>query len=130
MPVMGCQIILQAHGRIEVKVSSRATMAHRLWSLQTCRRPFSMTGAFFPNIWRTAADNQVFHLSAAKTLLRADVEDGKHLRMKPLQLKMTRNKYSKLSNKMFKHWIYQEVCQQKFINYLKLNRAKREQEVH
>jgi hypothetical protein len=66
----------------------------------------------------------VFDLSAAKLLLRADVEDGKHLTMKPLQLQMTRDEYKPYSAKVFKHRIYQEVRRKKFINYLEERRAR------
>jgi hypothetical protein len=39
----------------------------------------------------------VFDLSAAKQLLRADVKDGEHLTMKPLQLHMTREEHKPYS---------------------------------
>jgi hypothetical protein len=85
----------------------------------------------FPRQMENGRGQPVFDLSSAKMLLRADVEDGKHLRMKPLQLQRTREEYSNFSAGVFKHRIYQEVRRQKFINYLELKRVKRTQdEVH
>ena len=66
----------------------------------------------------------VFDLSAAKLRLQADMEDGKHLTMKPLKIQMTRNEYKHFSNKLLTHRIYQEVRPWKFINYLKQRRAE------
>ena len=80
----------------------------------------------FPRQMENGRGEQVFDLSAAKLLLRADVEDGKHLRMTPMQLQMTREEYSHFRARVFKHRIYQEVRRKKFINYLELKRAKEE----
>jgi hypothetical protein len=77
----------------------------------------------FPRQMENCRGEPVFDLSAAKLLLRADVADGKHLTMKPLQLKLTRDEYKPYSTKVFKHRIYQEVRREKFINYLEQRRA-------
>jgi hypothetical protein len=77
----------------------------------------------FPRQMENCRGEPLFDLSAAKLLLRADVQDGKHLTMKPLQLQTTRDEYKPYSHKVFKHQIYQEVRRVKFINYLQQRRA-------
>jgi hypothetical protein len=78
----------------------------------------------FPRQMENCRGEPVFDLSAAKLLLRADVKDGKHLTMKPLQLQMTREEYEPYSAGVFKHRIYQEIRRVKFINYLEQRRAR------
>jgi hypothetical protein len=51
----------------------------------------------FPRQMENCRGEPVFDLSAAKLLLRTDVADGKHLTMKPLQLKLTRDEYKPYS---------------------------------
>jgi hypothetical protein len=64
-----------------------------------------------------------FDLSAAKMLLRADVKEGKHLRMTPSQLQLSQAAYAPFDPRKFKHRIYQEVRREKFLNYLAKKRA-------
>jgi hypothetical protein len=78
----------------------------------------------FPRQMENCRGEPVFDLSAAKMLLRGDVEAGKHLTMTPLQLQQTRTEYRPFSASIFKHRIYQEVRRNKFINYLEQRRAR------
>jgi hypothetical protein len=77
----------------------------------------------FPRSTENQRSEPVFDLSPAKLLLRADVEEGKHNRMTPTELKNSRIEYHIFNANKFKHRIYQEVRRQKFINYLNLKRA-------
>jgi hypothetical protein len=78
----------------------------------------------FPRQMENCRGEPVFDLSTAKLFLRADVGDGKHLTMKPLQLQMTRDEYKPYTHTVFKHRIYQEVRRVKFINYLQERRDR------
>jgi hypothetical protein len=50
--------------------------------------------SLFPRQMENCRGEPVFDLSAAKLLLRADVEDGKNLTMTPRQLQLTRDEYT------------------------------------
>ena len=78
----------------------------------------------FPRQTENHRGEPVFDLSAAKLLLRADVEEGKHNQLTPSQLQASRLEYHPFNAKKFKHHIYQEVRRQKFINYLNQRRAQ------
>ncbi len=78
----------------------------------------------FPRQTENHRGKPVFDLSAAKLLLRADVEEGKHNQLTPSQLQASRLEYHPFNAKKFKHHIYQEVRRQKFINYLNQRRAQ------
>ena len=78
----------------------------------------------FPRQTENNRGEPVFDLSAAKLLLRADIAEGKHHRMTPSQLQMTRVEYQPFSAVKFKHRIYQEVRRVKFINYLNERREQ------
>jgi hypothetical protein len=58
-------------------------------------------------------------------LLRADVQEGKHLlTMTPSQLQLSQTAYAPFDPKIFTHRIYyQEVRREKFLNYLAKKRA-------
>jgi hypothetical protein len=64
----------------------------------------------------------VFDLSPAKNLLRADVQEGKHIGISPAQFQRTRQDYMAFPPDKFKHRIYQEVRRMKFIYYLECKR--------
>jgi hypothetical protein len=51
----------------------------------------------------------LWHLSEARTLLIQDVTDGKHLGVKPADLRLTRPEYQLFSGKVFRKHIYQEI---------------------
>ena len=78
----------------------------------------------FPRQTENHRGEPVFDLSAAKLLLRADVEEGKHLQMTPSQLQLYRVEYEPFDPRKFAHRIYQEVRRKKFINYLNQRRAR------
>jgi len=50
-----------------------------------------------------------WHKSEAKTLLKKDIDDGKHKEMKPEVLHGTREEYQAFPLKTFRNHIYQEV---------------------
>jgi hypothetical protein len=56
--------------------------------------------------------------SEAQQLLKLDVKNGAHLRMRPSDLKQTRSQYLTFDLKEFRGHIYQEVKLNKFINWL------------
>ena len=66
----------------------------------------------------------VFDLHPAKLLLRQDVKNGVHLRLKPSELQRTRPAYRDFKPAIFKHRIYQEARRQRFFNYLALKREE------
>ena len=78
----------------------------------------------FPRQMENHRGEPVFDLSPAKLLLRADVEEGRHLQMTPSELKLSRVEYAPFDARKFKHRIYQEVRRKKFINYLNQRRAQ------
>jgi hypothetical protein len=68
----------------------------------------------------------VFDLSPAKLQLREDIEDGKHLRMSPSQLRQSRIAiYGMFGLSEFKRRIYQAVRREKFINWMDDKRQKK-----
>jgi len=79
--------------------------------------------ALFPRQERNARGELVFDMHPAKALLRADVQAGRHLTMKPEDLQATREEYMEFDKVKFRHRIYQEIRYQKFVNYLEIKRA-------
>lgn len=72
-----------------------------------------------PRKTRDCRGNLVFDLSEAKDLLREDVKNGLHLRMKPSALRNSRPEYQRCFGPVvFKERIYQEVRRTKFLNWL------------
>jgi hypothetical protein len=68
----------------------------------------------------------VFDLSPANLQLREDIEDGKHLRMSPSQLRQSRIAiYGMFGLSEFKRRIYQAVRREKFINWMDDKRQKK-----
>ena len=57
-------------------------------------------------------ENIPWHRSEAKKLLEKDIDDGKHLQMKPSEMYDTREEYQAFSLKVFRNHIYQEVDSQ------------------
>jgi hypothetical protein len=53
--------------------------------------------------------------SLAEALLKIDLENGKHLEMKPSELYITQGEYKKFSLHIFRGHIYQEEKRKKFI---------------
>ena len=78
----------------------------------------------FPRQTENHRGEPVFDLHSAKLLLCGDVKEGIHREMTPTQLQNTRDEYKEFTTKKFKHQIYQEVCHQKFINYLNQRRSQ------
>jgi hypothetical protein len=80
--------------------------------------------SLFPRQTENHRGEPVLDLSAEKIFLCADVAEGKHHQLAPSQLQQSRVEYHPFSAKNFKHRIYQEVCRQKFVNYLNQRRAQ------
>lgn len=79
--------------------------------------------AIHPRSSRNHRGELVFDMHVAKDLLRRDVENGLHLKMKPSDLRKTQEAYMQFSKSVFRHRIYQEVRRRKFLHYLDLKRA-------
>ena len=77
----------------------------------------------FPRQMVNHRGEPVFDLLAAQLLLRADVKEGKHLRMTPSQLQLSQAAYAPFDPRKFKHRNDQEVRREKFLNYLAKKRA-------
>jgi hypothetical protein len=53
--------------------------------------------------------NLPWHKSEAKKLLKQDIDDGKHLHMKPSELRGTRKEYEDFGLEVFRKHIHQDV---------------------
>jgi ribosomal protein S21 len=80
--------------------------------------------AIHPRRSRNRRGELVFDMHIAKDLLRRDIENGRHLEMKPSDLRRTQEAYMQFTKTVFRHRIYQEVRRRKFFHYLDLKRAK------
>jgi hypothetical protein len=63
--------------------------------------------------------------SSAQTLLNADIDDGKHTRMKPQVLHGTREEYEVFDLTVFRKHIRQEVQTRKFWVYMAEKKKKK-----
>jgi hypothetical protein len=66
--------------------------------------------------------------SSVQTWLNADIDDGKHTRMKPQMLRGTREDYMKFELTIFRKHIYQEVQTRKFWVYMAEKKKKKNEE--
>jgi hypothetical protein len=65
--------------------------------------------------------------SSAQTWLSTDIDDGKHLAMKPQMLHCTREEYKAFKLTTFRKHILQEVTTRKFLIYMKEKAQKKEE---
>jgi hypothetical protein len=82
----------------------------------------------FPRKTHNHRGEPVFDLSPAKPLLQEDVKNSKHTTMSSRELWETRPEYRCFKPCKFKDRIHQEVRRQKFMHYLQLQRASKEEE--
>ena len=70
----------------------------------------------------------VFDMDYAKHVLREDVKNNVHLKMKPKELWGSKTPYQKFKPDIFRQRIYQEVRRNKMINHMENKRTKRRQQ--
>ena len=75
-----------------------------------------------------SSGKKLFYLSEAAKKLRKDVKKGKHLEMKPKELRQTRPECVECSLKVFREHIYQQVRRFKFELYLEEKRTEHEEQ--
>jgi len=67
----------------------------------------------------------VFDMTPAKALLREDVKNKVHTKMKPRELQASRPEYAPFKPEIFRHRIYQEERLQKYLAYLDKKRKEK-----
>jgi hypothetical protein len=71
----------------------------------------------------------IYDLHPAKLLLRDDVENNRHVGIRPSELQRTRREYHDFKRRIFKEHIYQEIKRIKFINWMELKREEGDPQV-
>ena len=79
---------------------------------------------------RNCRGELVFDIHPAKYLLRMDVANGVHLKLKPMALRKTRPAYMEFKPEIFKFRIYQEVRRVRYFNYLRLKEEEAKQKAN
>lgn len=109
------KVQLKAHRQQVMK--KKPDLSVQLAALQHDRR-------LHPRASHNNRGEPVFDMSEAKALLRADVEQNRHVGISTSQLRETREAYKQFPKKIFKE-LYQELRRQKFIYYMNWKRAKK-----
>ena len=78
----------------------------------------------FPPKSKRADGTPLWDSHPAKYLLREDVAAMKHTKMKPSQLRLTRDEYKEFGLKEFRQHVYQENRRRRFCNWLNERRQK------
>ena len=81
----------------------------------------------YPRKNRNGKGELIFDMHPAKTLLRKDIKEGRHLKYKPSALRAKRKEYQEFDATIFKHRIYQEIRRQRWLNYLKTKRDEKKE---
>ena len=64
----------------------------------------------------------IIYLDKVQDLIRQDIQDGKHIGLKPSEFQATRREYSKIKKQKFKECLYQAIKRKKFIFHCELDR--------
>ena len=95
----------------------RARSREELMALEHDRR-------LHPRNTHNERGERVFDMDPAKLLLREDVNNKVHERMKPQELWASRPEYMNFKLKLFRPRIYQEIRRVKYFNFLEDKRTK------
>jgi hypothetical protein len=87
----------------------REVIAKSYARMQTDCEAYGHDRALLKTLQVADPHNIPWHKSEAKQFLKLDIDDGKHLQMKPAKLHLTRMAYRKFDLKVFRKHIYQEV---------------------
>ena len=83
--------------------------------------------ALFPCGLENFRGELIFDLHPAKDLLWYDIMEKLHVGLKPKDLWRTWAEYQEFELATFRGWIYQEICREKFINYLNMKREEKKE---
>lgn len=82
----------------------------------------------YPTTTHNSRGEKKFYLTPAAALLTQDIEDGKHLRMKPSELQASRPEYQEFSRVIFDGRIRQAIRKRRMVNYMNDKRLEEEME--